>query len=421
MLSRFLHVWLFYWLAVALLPVRSVYPATGEAFLVQLTFVVLVAGTLKFISSRFAPGPMPAAGATDIPCASTLLWIALALSAVGLLALCYDRIFIQGVDFSDGIAYARRQWIWAAKARQGRPSSIFSMVGYLVGSAFYVAAVLAVTQAHTLSPGQRILALVASLMLVLANSVLGGGRSGILLLAAVIIGALGARTGMRLRDLLPNTQRRLLGVLCLVAVAYMLYVFYGRATYSQSTPLQYVQDFFALLGVAPLGWYRDWMEHSRLGTLAGMATLGMVYLTHSFATTAAIWDAAPEAAPVLFVHFADLLYKVGLGPPVDGKWFLVGRLPSLPGALLHQFGIAGLVAGSLILGAGCGLIRVWAIRQPRALLPLGAYAVAEATLLLTPALFAPDILSFPFVIAAIAILAAWVWARAVWKRRFLQA
>src|SRR5688572_2097085 len=101
MLSRFLHVWLFYWLAVALLPVRSVYPATGEAFLVQLTFVVLVAGTLKFISSRFAPGPMPAAGATDIPCASTLLWIALALSAVGLLALCYDRIFIQGVDFSD--------------------------------------------------------------------------------------------------------------------------------------------------------------------------------------------------------------------------------------------------------------------------------------------------------------------------------
>src|SRR5687768_18487486 len=110
MLSRFLHVWLFYWLAVALLPVRSAYPATGEAFLVQLTVVVLVAGTLQLISSKFAPGPMPAAGSTDIPGSSSLLWIALALSAVGLLALCYDRIFIPGVALLGGTTYARRLW-----------------------------------------------------------------------------------------------------------------------------------------------------------------------------------------------------------------------------------------------------------------------------------------------------------------------
>ena len=42
MSKHFLGVWLIYWIAIFLLPVHSIYPATAEAFGLQCAFVVLV-------------------------------------------------------------------------------------------------------------------------------------------------------------------------------------------------------------------------------------------------------------------------------------------------------------------------------------------------------------------------------------------
>jgi hypothetical protein len=138
-----------------------------------------------------------------------------------------------------------------------------------------------------------------------------------------------------------------------------------------------------------------------------MVVLALSYVTHSFATAAAIVEGPTEDKSILFLHAAGILYKLGLGSAPDGDWFLTGRFPSLPGALWHQYGALGFGAASLALGAIAASARVWAIRSPRRLVPMGVCLLVDAILLLSPALFAADFLSFPFVVASFLVLAAW--------------
>jgi hypothetical protein len=112
------------------------------------------------------------------------------------------------------------------------------------------------------------------------------------------------------------------------------------------------------------------------------------------------WDST-----ILFLHILGILHKLGLTSAPEGDWFLAGRLPSVPGALWHQFGVLGFIVSSLLLGTICAIMAVWTARQPHRLLPLGAFVMADSTLLLSPALFAGDFLSFPFVMASFILLA----------------
>jgi len=120
---------------------------------------------------------------------------------------------------------------------------------------------------------------------------------------------------------------------------------------------------------------------------------------------AAIVDAPTEDKQIMFLEAADILYKVGLTPQPDFDWFMSGRFPSVPGALWHEFGWSGLFFGSVSLGAACGGCTVWTTLHPNRLLPLGAYVMAGSTLLLSPAFFAADSLSFPFVFGSFVMLA----------------
>ena len=189
MLRNFILAWTIYWVVVALLPVRSIFPSTLQAFLLQLSFVVLVSSAMFSTLAIFRVGRMPVAGRSDVPHASRLIWLAIAMSGVGLAALMYDKLFVQQIDYSEGVAFAREEWRRAGEEREGQVSSIYSMIGYLFGSAYYVAAVLAVTQTRDLSAKTRLLALLAAFGFLFANSALTGGRSSILLFGAVLVGA----------------------------------------------------------------------------------------------------------------------------------------------------------------------------------------------------------------------------------------
>ena len=59
---------------------------------------------------------------------------------VDLAALTYDKLFIQKIDYSAGLAFAREEWRQLGEEREGQASSIFSVIGYLLGSSYYVAA-----------------------------------------------------------------------------------------------------------------------------------------------------------------------------------------------------------------------------------------------------------------------------------------
>lgn len=405
MAKHFLGVWFIYWAVIVLLPVHSIYPATSEAFALQCIFVglVLLAYTLAHV--LLGSPALPVAGRFDIPNTPTLIRIALGMSIVGFFFLIYDKIYIQEINFSDGIAIAREEWRRVGEEREGQVSSIFSVLGYLVGSGYYVAAVLAVTQVKALSARQRVWVLLGCFVLLMVNSALAGGRSNVLLIAVLVLGAMVSRRGLSLRKLFETKlQRRTVITAAGLALSYTLFIFYQRAQASDTSAQEYVIDFLPFLGLEADGWYREIMEGGNASSLSAVLVLAVSYLTHSFATFAAIIDAPAEDKTIIFLHIEGILRKLGLLSPPDGDWFLAGRFPSFPGALWHQYGAIGFVLGSLLLGATSAIANAWTARQPSRLLPLGVFVMFYGILLLTPALLAADFLSFPFVAAAFVIV-----------------
>ncbi len=401
MTRHFVAVWLLYWLAVALLPVHSIYPGTFGAAILQLAFVFIVLAGIA-ITRLFAGGrAMPRPGGCEIPTANMLIRIALWMSVIGSLALIYDKVFVQGVDYSNGVAVAREEWRRLGEGREGNASSIFSVLGYFFGSAYYVVIVLAVTQIRVVSPKLRMQSLLAVFVLLMINSAITGGRSNLLLVAVFVFSAFRARKGLALSNVFPAANQRLaIKLALLLGFAYTVFIFYERADAGGSDALNYAIEFLPFLGLETSNEYRTGLDGSALDSLSAMLVLTFSYLTHSFATVAAIVDANPENKTIVFLHLAGIANKLGLIGAPDGDWFLAGRFPSVPGSLLYQFGWLGFIGGSLLLGALSELCRSWAAKRPDRLMPLGSYVMAHATLLLTPELFAGDFLSFPFVLGS---------------------
>jgi glycosyltransferase involved in cell wall biosynthesis len=83
---------------------------------------------------------------------------------------------------------------------------------------------------------------------------------------------------------------------------------------------------------------------------------------------------------------------------------VIRALPSLPGALYHQFGAIGLAVGSALLGATVSMTLRVLSRFPRSLVALGAFLLAVATLALSPELAAFDFLAFASVAVGFLVL-----------------
>src|SRR5207253_3376039 len=122
--------------------------------------------------------------------------------------LLFDKIYIQGIDYSSGLALAREQWVELGEDREGKASSIWSILGYAFGSAYYVAVVLVITQTQQFSGGRRLLYIVICFVFTLINSIITCGRSNFLLLGTVALCAFSARRGLRVREVLTSRRQR---------------------------------------------------------------------------------------------------------------------------------------------------------------------------------------------------------------------
>lgn len=412
MIRLFILAWATYFAILLILPVEILYGGSREALIVQLSFIVLVIVSYRAVADL---GRLPAQNRAVDTIAHTRMLVAVALAAsiAGLAALVVDKLVIQGIDYTAGLAAAREQWRLEGLRRSGF-SSPFSVVGYLLGNAYFVAIMLAVAQFHCFSRRERFVIYLSAAALGLLNSILTGGRSSLLLLAAFTVAALVVRDRVRLVDLFPRRWDRVsVALIGLVGLGYALYVTAERAsTYDMTTAL-YVMDSSFVLGLPLKEWYIRTFDGSVLSDYLAALVFAGTYLTHSFATVAAMIDAPADSKIIILSHVMQLLSRLGLVAPPDIEWFLSGRFPSLPGALWFQFGSIGLVAGSVLVGAVSGLSTLWTARHPHSLLPAGFQACCCVILLLSPLIFAGDLLAFPF-IAVSFILLAGIQAIAVW-------
>ena len=416
MLKSFVYSWTIYWGLILLLTVHSIYPSATLAFLLQMTFVALV--SVGYLIARLSTLGVraPDSRTGHIPAARSVVRMSIYLSVFGLLFLVYDKVAIQGIDYSEGLAVAREQWRVIGEEREGTASSIWSALGYLIGSAYYVTIVMLLTQPQSFSARERLGIASTAFIFALLNSVITGGRSNFMLLGVFAVAAMSARRNLSIRLIFPDRrQRRALSAVTFLALAYMVYVFYARAEAGGELVSLYVVNFLPYMGLDFDNWYLQASSNESVATVGNMTILVGGYLSHSLATFAAILDVPQEDKIMLFGNAASILYKLGLtGKPDDG-WFLAGRFPSVPGALWHQYGPAGFLLGSVLLGVVAGLTTAWASLASCRLLTLGMYAMVSATLILTPYVFAPDFLSFPFVFSSFVMLS--VFARFGFEQR----
>lgn len=344
--------------------------------------------------------------------ARQLVLISLALGFGGFLALVVDKIFVQRIDFTQGIAVARYLWRNEAEARSGGVSSLFSVVGYLIGFSFFATAAIAHLHWESLSKGVRRLALLGVVFLVMANSFLTGGRSIILVQIAAFV-ATGAIRALGRRGFFPGKSLRALtwaSVLLVIAIGYSVYVFSERANANGVEPEVYTVAMLGYLGATPTESF-EMIEKMPEG-LSGIAQFCVIagaYITHSWGTFQSLIELDSTPGNASFVFARVLLTRFGLLEPIEDEWLLTGRFPSLPGALWYDFGWAGVVGGALCVGFLLGLVRPLLAVRPFAATAIGLVLAIVITGLLAPLLLAPDLLAFPFMIISFLVVDFIAW------------
>ena len=396
-LKSFLLAWFFYWLLLLILPVRPIGEAVLVGFLVQIIFVLVVA--IGYVSVEFLLHKTSSSMAAGWRLSSAIVPIALSLSLLGTLALAFDKIVVQGIDYSAGLAYAREQWREAGAAHGDEVSSAASVVGYLLGSCYIVAVVL-FSRTEFAARWQAYACGVAAAILALANTVLTGGRSTLILTLLFFV-ATRLLGGGEERSQRAGSSRSFwltLALLFLGAV-YFLFVIVQRADATGISVAEYSRSVLTDLGLRSSDWFDNLDSRQDFVAILNLLVMAVSYFVHSFATTVAIVDFGPDrnTSTVIFVIAASLAAKLHLIGPIDTDWFLAGAFPSLPGALYLQGGWFLLVLAGVALGLLTALVRRWYIGSP-SVLSYGLLASCLCTLLASPILFVADVMMFPFVI-----------------------
>jgi len=398
MLKRFIYIWITYWLIYLIQPAHSIHGGIWSAFFLQLAFVLSVAGgfILPFHRSHKSYRVIQEMRLTE-QVAQQIVLIGFLLSLAGLALLAYDKLVIQQIDYSAGIANARDQWRILGERRDGGASSIYSIIGYLLGSAYFLPIAILTSRNVYIEERRRMLLLFFGISLLMFNSLLTGGRSVILLMLAFV--SYSYFSANIKSKLFSSTSLRVILWLSLGGTAsYTLYVFSARAESSHLNLVEYSSGMLAYLRMEPSAWFVALVNHSELGGFYALLNLATAYITHSMATAAAIIDFEGGREIVVFGYLIELMHKVGLVADTAEPWFLAGRFPSLPGGLFHQMGLPFMLISGMILGWVGGYISRMHRITPDSISLLFAACIIESILLLSPFLFAGDFLFFPFMV-----------------------
>lgn len=323
--------------------------------------------------------------------------LGLLLSLMGLTLSLYDRVVVQGVDYSAGVAVAREMW----KAEGGERdsfSSWASLLGWGLGSAYFTSLVLYILHFEKFDKRARSVAPSLIFLLLLANSVLTGGRTILLLGAGFLLSALATRgsKGMspfpRLGVIGRNTIRLLAGFV----VIYFLWVFAERASMNSLPAREYTLGFVDfLLAEETENFQRIEALPEPYEQLTYFALMGGIYYVHSYYSFQSILASREKPGVIISYYWRKLLHKLDLSDFPEAYLF-PGRFIPLHGALFYEFGFWGLLLGALSLGYILSIATAFVYLRGVSGTGLGVYASIITIILLSPMHPATEFLVFPF-------------------------
>lgn len=377
-----LAAWTAYYLLMALGSFQSSYSNFWLAIAYQVSFVgivILIYAALPKVKARSEDGP------SIIPLAA----VGLIVSAAAIISLFLSKK-LAGIDYSIGLCYARNQM-----GQLGRQGTILSAFGNIFSYAFFVPVVAAISG----NVGRRIFWTVMgiSFAFLMALSIVTASRSTLLL----FVGFSAAAVCIRLVLGRGIPRIKVADIACVVGILAAISFFIGsvfacRVDASHISTKQYQVSFQKYMGMEG-EYYDDSLDENLKSQASGLVGMTVLYLVHSAYTFDGILS-LPDTGDgqILFQYPRELLARAGLvTPPED--WILSGRFSSVPGALYHDYGIAGLLAGSAFLGVLSWAAATAVRRFQSNVAVTGAAAAVFTIIFLSPLHPAEEFMSFPFI------------------------
>ncbi|WP_374032746.1 hypothetical protein [Bdellovibrio bacteriovorus] len=277
--------WVGICLLYMILPISYQSSLTGQTYLILFLHILLCAvgcwigfstgDLIPFESERKKSGSL---GSSQ----KNFAIVFLSLSLLACISLFYDRIFIQGVDFTQGLASARGQWAQAGSTRVG-VSSLWSVFGNIFILAYFPAAVWVGYYSERFSLRMLLVTGFLSYVVSLGHSTLNGGRSPvmffILMFFSVIVIRLFAGRSWTF-GFKPIKFVSGIILMILFTLSYANVVFISRSSASGMATSEYAQNFTPHLGASLSPSFQELIGDGPIGSQVSAAVLGGAYLTH---------------------------------------------------------------------------------------------------------------------------------------------
>lgn len=339
--------------------------------------------------------------------------IFLILAALGVGGILFDRVIIQGVDYSGGISAARENWRELSTSRQG-VSSPFSVLGNIFYPNVFCSIILTLVFYERLS--MRLFRLLAGLVVVVVFSLIIGGRTSILVLAAVTLSSL----AMRRMIGLPMTPRGFLkyGALgFLLCVSFAGLIFYWRMVNSAVDFSSYASSL--------VGRHGGYVKPDSVLADANIFDALMYSIVVYFVHVKWVFQSILSDEHLLYgnAFFNQVMWILSTRGGVDlsligydYNWTHSGNWISLPGALWHDFRALGVLLGSLAVYGIFSLMFLMIVKSS----VLGdrlkvwfilASAVLISVLVISPFVFILDVVEFTYLVLGLFLMLVFLFIR----------
>lgn len=272
-------------------------------------------------------------------------------SIVGFSLVCYDRVFIRGIDYSLGLRHARYQWL------NSEGGSLPSIIGNLLIPFGYICIFFLIMHYSCISKKSKYLLLVSSIVSVFGHSALNGGRSNVLLaLILVVITVLIKSEQSKKMFSFKLKSLKILPILGMV-VGYVSLIIISSAAMGNARLKTLAQ-----LGVESLygqvgGFFN---ELEQISQYLYLIIYSIAYLYHGQWTAQVAYSLPDRDGNYTFYSFGIILNRLGLiSEPIKSGYFSeTGAFISLPGAFYYDFGFLGVIILSSIIGLMFGLVMI---------------------------------------------------------------
>ncbi len=347
-----------------ILPIDSIYGQGKERFLINTVFyfVVIIVSLVVSSAKRKGYTHYKRSNFITIKKLYFLLKISSKLGFFGMIFILFDRVVFKKIDYSLGLRHARYQWINAVSP--SIYSKILSILGNVMVPMAFITVILLYLYWEDIDKKIRIKRLMLSTAAVFVFAAMNGSRS-IVFIQVFLLLCTSLLRCVKGKKIVPITNRKKTDkkffVFFIFAISYVLTIFKSSTKLGKINSRTLFEIFILDLGgKIKEGYYLFFTKNFSDDSIIYHFFSAITYLIHSQWTFEGILLLAKREGKVFSYSLMYFLYRMGILSTEPQAYHFYGLFVSLPGAIVYDFGIIGMIIFGFIYGAilGAVIIRI---------------------------------------------------------------